>query len=409
MKIIKKILSITITIICSVSILTDGLWRNQTAKAEEGTYGLLTYNTVDEDGDGTFDYVKITACDQSVTEVEIPSEIEGLPVTIIEDAFYGCKNLTSITIPDGVTSIGDWTFGFCSALTSVTIPDSVISIGECAFYECENLTSITFPDNVTSLGDLAFFYCKNLTSITIPDGVTSIGVNAFGYCTSLTSITIPNSVTSIGNYALEYCTSLTSITIPDSVASIGNGAFYYCDILESITIPEGITSIGDKTFSYCNLTSIEIPNSVISIGNSAFAGTSLVSITIPDSVISIGESAFMWCTDLKNITIENPKCEIADSQETIYTMADQNGNYFFKGTIYGYENSTAQEYAEKYDKNFESLGEKPMVITVSDIVKFQKWLVKSGNLSEEEFIKYDLYKDSKLNIFDLIILKRKII
>ena len=250
---------------------------------------------------------------------------------------------------------------------------------------------------------------QNLTSITIPDGVTSIGVNAFGYCTSLTSITIPNSVTSIGNYALEYCTSLTSITIPDSVASIGNGAFYYCDILESITIPEGITSIGDKTFSYCNLTSIEIPDSVISIGNSAFAGTSLVSITIPDSVISIGESAFMWCTDLKNITIENPKCEIADSQETIYTMADQNGNYFFKGTIYGYENSTAQEYAEKYDKNFESLGEKPIVITVSDIVKFQKWLVKSGNLMEEEFIKYDLYKDSKLNIFDLIILKRKII
>lgn len=105
-----------------------------------------------------------------------------------------------------------------------------------------------------------------------------------------------------------------------------------------------------KHFLIVNLTSIEIPDSVISIGNSAFAGTSLVSITIPDSVISIGESAFMWCTDLKNITIENPKCEIADSQETIYTMADQNGNYFFKGTIYGYENSTAQEYAENMTK-----------------------------------------------------------
>ena len=315
LNIVRKLLSSAAALALVLAAFAGG--QSFIVEADEGIYDSMTYVTVDEDMDGVFDYVKITACDQSVTEVEIPSKIKGLPVTI--------------------------------------------------------------------------------------------GVNAFGYCTSLTSITIPNSVTSIGNYALEYCTSLTSITIPDSVASIGNGAFYYCDILESITIPEGITSIGDKTFSYCNLTSIEIPDSVISIGNSAFAGTSLVSITIPDSVISIGESAFMWCTDLKNITIENPKCEIADSQETIYTMADQNGNYFFKGTIYGYENSTAQEYAEKYDKNFESLGEKPIVITVSDIVKFQKWLVKSGNLMEEEFIKYDLYKDSKLNIFDLIILKRKII
>ena len=407
LNIVRKLLSSAAALALVLAAFAGG--QSFIVEADEGIYDSMTYVTVDEDMDGVFDYVKITACDQSVTEVEIPSKIKGLPVTIIEEAFYGCENLTSITIPESVTSIGDLAFFYCKNLTSITIPDGVTSIGVNAFGYCTSLTSITIPNSVTSIGDLAFFYCKNLTSITIPDGVTSIGVNAFGYCTSLTSITIPNSVTSIGNYALEYCTSLTSITIPDSVASIGNGAFYYCDILESITIPEGITSIGDKTFSYCNLTSIEIPDSVISIGNSAFAGTSLVSITIPDSVISIGGSAFMWCTDLKNITIENPKCEIADSQETIYTMADQNGNYFFKGTIYGYENSTAQEYAEKYDKNFESLGEKPIVITVSDIVKFQKWLVKSGNLMEEEFIKYDLYKDSKLNIFDLIILKRKII
>ena len=193
LNIVRKFLSSAAALALVLAAFAGG--QSFIVEADEGIYGSMTYVTVDEDMDGVFDYVKITACDQSVTEVEIPSKIKGLPVTIIEEAFYGCENLTSITIPESVTSIGD----------------------------------------------LAFFYCKNLISITIPDGVTSIGVNAFGYCTSLTSITIPNSVTSIGNYALEYCTSLTSITIPDSVASIGNGAFYYCDILEIIKIPKGIT------------------------------------------------------------------------------------------------------------------------------------------------------------------------
>lgn len=177
LNIVRKFLSSAAALALVLAAFAGG--QSFIVEADEGIYGSMTYVTVDEDMDGVFDYVKITACDQSVTEVEIPSKIKGLPVTIIEEAFYGCENLTSITIPESVTSIGD----------------------------------------------LAFFYCKNLISITIPDGVTSIGVNAFGYCTSLTSITIPNSVTSIGNYALEYCTSLTSITIPDSVASIGNGAF----------------------------------------------------------------------------------------------------------------------------------------------------------------------------------------
>ena len=93
------------------------------------------------------------------------------------------------------------------------------------------MTSITIPNSVTSIGNSAFSGCTSLTSITIPNSVTSIGPVAFGYCSSLTSITIPNSVTSIGNYAFEYCSSLTSITIPNSVTSIGGHAFYGCSKL----------------------------------------------------------------------------------------------------------------------------------------------------------------------------------
>ena len=117
-------------------------------------------------------------------------------------------------------------FAGCSSLTSITIPDSVTSIGEGVFLHCSNLISITIPDSVTLISASAFGDCSSLTSIIIPDSVTSIGGYAFGGCSSLTSIIIPDSVTSIDGYAFDGCSSLTSITIPDSVTSISNSAFY---------------------------------------------------------------------------------------------------------------------------------------------------------------------------------------
>ena len=121
-------------------------------------------------------------------------------------------------------------------MTSITIPDSITSIGSTTFYDCTSLTSITIPDSVTSIGNWAFSYCSSLTSITIPDSVTSIGESAFRGCTSLTSITIPDSITSIGDSAFRGCTSLTSITIPDSVTSIGESVFSDCESLKAISL-----------------------------------------------------------------------------------------------------------------------------------------------------------------------------
>ena len=157
-------------------------------------------------------------------------------------------------------------------------------------------------------------------------------------------ITIPDKfngvpVTSIGSYACEYCSKLTSITIPDSVTSIGARAFDECSSLTSIIIPDSVTFIGESAFAGC---------------------TSLESITIPDPVTSIGYWAFYYCTSLASITILNPDCEIYDSSGTICNgYNDEKGGYYFDGTIYGYADSTAQAYAEKYKRTFESLGEAP--------------------------------------------------
>ena len=285
-------------------------------------------------------------------DIIIPEEIEYKGtlyrvVSIGKNAFSGCRNLTSITIPNSVTSIGSRAFSGCSSLTYITIPNSVTSISDHAFSNCSTLTSITIPNSVTSIGYDAFEECRNLTSITIPNSVTSIGYGAFSGCRSLTSITIPNSVTSIGSRAFWRCRDLEAMIveagnsvydsrnncnaiieketntlvfgckgtiIPDNVTSIGDGAFEDCSNLTSIIIPNSVTFIGSGTFSRCSsLTSITIPNSVTSIKGGTFSGcSSLTSIIISSSVTSIEGDTFSGCGSLTSIIIPNSVTSISD-------------------------------------------------------------------------------------------------
>ena len=122
---------------------------------------------------------------------------------------------------------------------SVTYNDvnySVTSIGSSAFYSCKGLISVTIPNSVTSIGSGAFEWCLGLNSVTIPNSVTSIGDYAFDNCSALTSVAIPNGVTNIGKGAFQSCSGLTSITIPNTVTSIGFEAFYFCSSFEYIQL-----------------------------------------------------------------------------------------------------------------------------------------------------------------------------
>ena len=215
-------------------------------------------------------------CD-GLVEFTIPESV----TTIGSSAFYYCSKLTSITIPDSTTSIGNAAFRNCSSLTEFrgkfaadsgrilvidgtlvafapkglkeyTIPDSITTIGNYTFSNCSSLTSVTITDSVTSIGSQAFLSCSSLTTVTIPDSVTTIGTQAFGYCKSLTSVTIPNSVNKINDSTFKDCHSLTSVTIPDSVTLIGGDAFNNCSSLKKVYCYAPVPpSLGFDVFKYC--------------------------------------------------------------------------------------------------------------------------------------------------------------
>ncbi len=314
-------------------------------------------------------------CYTSLTSVTIPDSV----TSIEEEAFSFCEALKEITIPNSVTIIGDYAFDNCKSLTSVKIPYNVEKIGSGAFSNCNSLTDIIvdsentsyidddgvlfnrnrttllcypigktktayiIPDSVTTIANSAF---RNsvLTSITIPNSVMNIKAHAFRDCNNLRSIALPDSVESIGYAAFDDCKSLTEITLPNSISNIGDYAFSSCTSLTEITIPNSVTSIGSYAFQGCKgLETVTLPESIVSIAEATFIGcTGLTSITIPDGVESIGNSAFKSCKALKEITILNPECKLTDNGNSISDTA----------VIRGYLGSTAQMYAEKYDRTF---------------------------------------------------------
>ena len=361
---------------------------------------VWTYGTSKYYDNGVFkDRISIRGVSSTAGDVVIPSMIAGAPVmSFIREMFQNASMMTSVTIPDTISSIGEYAFWNCTSLTNVIVPASVTSIEEDSFSGCINiqhatwpgvkcrlpsdslttlvisegtanidyrafekyqkLTSVTIPDSVTNIGDASFFYCTNLTSVIIGSGVTDIERFSFCGCKSLPSVTIPDGVTSIGEYAFSSCESLASVNIPDNVTSIGESAFSGCSLLTDVTIPNSVTSIGDYAFSVTGLKSVVIPNSVTSIGKNAFYNvigintkSSLTRLTIGTGVTqsTIGEKAF-YCKTLTTITqplnliVPGDALYIKDYDYCYYSIEDDSGKKVLR------IHSLAESGFEDFDK-----------------------------------------------------------
>jgi len=246
----------------------------------------------------------ITGCiDFGGGAMVIPSTIDGVLVTGIGPDAFAFGNMSSVTIPDGVTNIGSMAFSQCISLANAVVGNGVISIGNAAFFSCQALTNVVIGTNVATIGSEAFSYCGGLAQVTIPSSVINVGQRAFSECINLVSLVLSNGVTSIGQGAFDSCWQLTGVAIPSTVTNIGPAAFKNCSNLTEMEVPNSITTINEYAFYYCSgLTHISIPNTVTTIGAYAFSlCVNLTNIEIPASVTSLGYAAFYTCPTLKGV------------------------------------------------------------------------------------------------------------
>ena len=317
----------------SLKFKVDGIYY-QTYDYDYVHYVYVTYATKDYNS-----YSGSVVIPSVVSYGDYDYDVKGIG----QEAFYKCTDLTSVIIPESVTSIGHRAFCRCSSLPSIVIPESVTNIGNFAFYACENLISISIPNSVTNIGDFAFSKCPNLNSVTFPVGEVDIAGTIFSDCASLP---VEDNIRYADKYLVEAVDkTLSTYTIREGVKYIGASAFSGCSNLNSISIPESVTEIGSGAFFNC-------PNLPVE-GNVRYADTYLVgavdktqntymikegtriiaaqafhscpnlkSIAIPNSVISIGDEAFVNCPNFKTIVINSNTIasKKRSSQESLHSL-----------------------------------------------------------------------------------------
>ncbi len=366
-----------------LSSATEYTFRAYATTATETTYGdritftTTNYDFAEENSDGKTIYYKIlnsssrtcmvqylyyASADNIVAyegELTIPETVthEGTTYRVIminEYAFYECRNLTKVTIPESITDIGpnsfqnctsleeatfpstvstiwDYTFDGCTSLKEAIISNSVTLVRGYAFRGCTSLEEVTFPGSVNISIYRGFFEgCTGLKKVTLGDGLTStcyymfqdctsleevvfpttdieIAMYTFYGCTNLKEITLPNSVTSLGSYAFWNCTNLKSCVYSNAMTDTGSCAFYECTNFDDVTFSRNITEISNATFYRCNLEKMEVPEGVTTIGSSAFSRNSkLTTITFPKTLASVNYHVCYDCPNLSTVFSLNP-------------------------------------------------------------------------------------------------------
>ena len=219
-------------------------------------------------------------------------------------SFINCDSLKSVNIPKTTLRLGDSTFWGCKSLSSMDIPNGILSIDYGAFYDCSSLIKIDLSKTAMEvINNRVFNNCSHLEEILLPKSLKSIGARAFSGCTRLSQMIIPSSVNSIGVYAFSGCSSFEDIELPISISTINSGLFSGCKRLKNIKIPNSITTIGEKVFYGCDgLEKLIIPNSVTKVGNYAFNGLrNLIFLFLGNSINEIGRNAFQDCLCLQDL------------------------------------------------------------------------------------------------------------
>jgi hypothetical protein len=251
-------------------------------------------------------------------------------------AFYGCGSLSSVTIGNNVAIIEGEAFAECASLTSLIIPDSVTDIGFRAFYN-SGLTSVSLGNGLTSIGDYAFYFCLNLNSIAIPDSVTSIGEYAFGYCVRILNATISDSVTSIGHGAFYGCDGLSSVTIGKNVTSIGRLAFAACLNLSTLLFQGDPPTLAEDAFQLVRFNAVVYYLSSTSGWASTFGGLPTQPF-IPAARANIHSPAsgfqFTW-TGTGSIPMRVRRASSPDGPWTVISTNNSTGHFTDNNTPSG--------------------------------------------------------------------------
>lgn len=331
MKHLHKRLFAALTGAALCGTLLTGLLPLGTLTASALDYGPLKYKDYG-------DHIEILSCEKDVTELVIPEEIDGVPVTKIGP--YLCKEnkkLEKVILPDSVQSIGDGAFAYCTALVNLELGNGLTSLGQ------------SFGGN--------FRGCTSLKKLRLPASLQEISCDAFNNCTALETLIIENGIKSINSRAFDSCIALQEVIIPDSVTKIGVEAFRACNGIKKISLGNGITRIESSAFYDCSLISeITFGNQLEYLGTSAFSYTAISKIVLPSSVKRIEGNVFALCPNLSSITILNPDCYINPYSQIAYNEIDKAGNKYYNGVIYGFTGSTTEQHAHSYGCKFISLN-----------------------------------------------------
>lgn len=341
-------------------------------------------------------------------------------------AFRDCVGLSSVIIPNSVTSIGRQAFAGCAGLTAMTIPSSVTSI-DGAFVGCANLLAVSLPNSISSM-DGAFAGCSSLISVNIPTSVSSIGFMSFYNCSSLNSISIPSSVNAIAANAFRGCTSLASIevesgnlifdsrdncnaivltesdsliqgcnttVIPNTVKSIGDYAFSGCSGLTSVVVPDSVTHIGEGAFMNClSLVRVEVKGAVASLGKHVFEGcASLEYLSLPESLSSIYVNAFRYCSNIDSLMLQavNPPVLLQEfNEDKLLLRSFRNSTFFVPCVSYqSYYDLWVSNNNLPYSIVFDSVSENTVFEPDSDSNWSLRLLANDSTMGVAEIISMD--------------------